>query len=150
MSDNDPVAVELGLTGVEIAEILAENNLYIDAFDFDNNEISVAVKKSAYSNFSGMSDDTLRSIASLYPFLMGESGILVSSTDIYRNNDLAYIVFEGSLNDDEGNHTNFLQYNTAINNELISFIWTSEKTVIDDVIRKRMASIMDRVLITKK
>ncbi len=149
MSDDDPAAKKIGLSGAEITDMLTKNDIYIDAFDPDDNEIFVTMKISAYQDFSSMTDESLLSLASMYPALSGGNGMTVSSTEIYRNGDLTCILYEGNIKDTDGHQTNYLQYNTASMGQLISFVLFNDTREIGDQDRKLMASIMEHVSVSK-
>ena len=61
-------------------------------------------------------------------------------------NDLAYILYESNAIDAEGNRTYYLQYNTAVRGELISFVLLKD-SAINEMDRHLMASVMERVSI---
>ena len=145
MSDDDPVAVSIGLSGADISDILTSQDLYLDALDSADNELTVAVTKSNFQGYSGMKDATIQQMGRNYA---ASWGITAESVDVYRNNDLAFMRIKGSLKDSDGNLQCFLIYYTAVNATEYGFTMRSSTGSISADTEVIMGKIMESVVIT--
>ena len=131
ISDNDPNLSAYGLNKKDLLEMMKSNNIYLNAWDKDENfEIIVTMIYSTISDFNLMSDTILNNLASSFNTEYVKYGITVEKHEIYQHDQVKFIKIY--IKQSNGTDTVYgLQYYTVFNNQAINITMQSYSGKID-------------------
>lgn len=145
MDANDPLFSEYGTTKSELNSQLSAKNIYLNAVDPDGKEeVIVTMAENVISDFDGLSDTVLLTMASAVEDEYQKYGVEVSEYDIFRHSQVAFVrlYFHDSANSAYG-----LQYYTVYNNQSVNLTLRSYSGPISSAQEATMKSIVDSVRI---
>ena len=143
MDANDPLFSEYGTTKSELNSQLSAKNIYLNAVDPDGKEeIVITMADNIISDFEGLSDTVLLTMASAVEGEYEKYGIEVSKYDIYRHSQVAFVrlYFHDSANSAYG-----LQYYTVYNSKSVNLTLRSYSGPISSSQENTMLSIIKSV-----
>lgn len=143
MDTNDPLFSEYGTTKSELTSQLSASNIYLNAVDpKGSEEIVITMADNIISDFEGLSDTVLLTMASAVEGEYEKYGIEVSKYDIYRHSQVAFVrlYFHDSANSAYG-----LQYYTVYNSKSVNLTLRSYSGSISSSQESTMLSIIKSV-----
>lgn len=145
MDENDPLFAEYGYSKAEVEEQFVAKNIYLNAVLGDGTEeIVITGSENVISDFAGMGDNALLTLASGLVEEFQEYGITITEYDIYHHPELTFIRLHFH---DEKNTVHGLQYYTIFNNTAMNVTLRSYEGIIRVTEEKKMQTIVDSIVL---
>lgn len=144
MPNNSPLLSEYGISHSDLVKQFAAGSTYLDAVAPDGSEeiVVTMMEEDILSDFNGLGDTTLLTLASALKDEYSDYGLSISSYDIYHHQQLEFIRIYFSAID---RSTHSLQYYTTYDGKAMNFTIHSYVGSISSAQEKTIKDIVDSV-----